>query len=94
MVLSADEVARSQAFSVASEKRGQKRELKTYHAPWETTPAHCLDLDSGRSAVDDMDLARFWAYLAKPANTVRFKSECPRTEGGRVSVFCLQVRWR
>jgi hypothetical protein len=28
--------------------RGEKREKKTYRAPWETTPAHCLDLDSGR----------------------------------------------
>ena len=71
--------------------RGQKRELKTYHAPWETTPAHCLDLDSDRNAVDEMDLARFWAYLAKPANTVRFKSECPSSEGG--SCVCLLCRF-
>ena len=48
------------------EERILKRALKAYHAPWETTPAHCLDLDPDRSAVDEMDLARCWAYLAKP----------------------------
>ena len=87
-----DELVQSQNASAGS--RGQKRELKGYHAPWETTPAHCLDLDSGRSTVDEIDLAKFWAYLAKPANTVKYKSECPVTEGCRVSVFALQVRWR
>ena len=50
--------------------------------------------DRAARRVDEMDLAKFWAYLAKPANTVKYKSECPVTEGCRVSVFALQVRWR
>ena len=31
-----DELTRSQAASDANTSRGQKRELKSYHAPWET----------------------------------------------------------
>ena len=79
----ADELGRAQAAGDRP-SRGEKREKKAYHAPWETTPAHCLDLDSGHSFVDEMSLEAFWKYLAKPANTVLWKSECPCHQGGGV----------
>ena len=63
---------------------------KAYHALWETTPSHCLDLDSGHLSVDEMSLEAFWKYFAKPANTVLWKSECPRNDGGGVlRVHCF-----
>ena len=83
-----DELQRAQADS-SRQPRGEKREKRAYHAPWETTPVHCLDLDSGSSNVDDMSLEAFWKYLAKPANTVVWKSECPCNHGGVLCVHCF-----
>ena len=71
-----DELGKANA-SGAKASRGEKRPLRAYHAPWETVPVHCLNLTAGHSTVDDMALEKFWQYLAKPANTVVWKSECP-----------------
>ena len=76
----ADEIAKARAAGAKS-SRGEKRDKRSFHAPWETVPAHCLNLTGGHSEVDDMDLEKFWQYLAKPANTVIWKSECPRNVG-------------
>ena len=32
---------------------------------------------AGHSRVDDMSLENYWNYVSKPANTVKWKSECP-----------------
>ena len=90
-----DELGQARADG-AKASRGEKREKRAHHAPWETVPAHCMDLCSGHSQVDEMDLESFWKYLAKPANTVIWKSECPRNVGWgqcRVSI-ALRVCWR
>ena len=83
----ADEVAKAKADG-AKASRGERREKRAYHAPWETVPAHCLDLTSGHSQVDDMPLSDFWGYLAKPANTVVWKSECPRIVRWGANLAC------
>ena len=56
--------------------RGKKRELRGWHAPWDTAPIHSLDLVKGRSKVNDMSLEELWAYMAAPTDILRYRTEC------------------
>ena len=75
-----DPLARAQAASEPDARSSRKRnggELKPYHAPWDTCPVHCLDLVSGRSAIDDKSAEDNWNYFKKPTAILAWRSECP-----------------
>ena len=61
--------AQDQAAAVDDSRgSGEKRKsngnkLKKYHQPWDTIPVHCIDLVSGRSAIDDKSSEQIWDYL-------------------------------
>ena len=77
--------AQDQAAAVDDSKGGgEKRKsngnkLKKYHQPWDTTPVHCIDLVSGRSAIDDKTPEAIWDYLSKATPILEWRSECPST---------------
>ena len=51
--------------------------LKADHAPWDTVPAHTIDLVNGRSAYGGMALEEFWEYVSSPTKILQFRTECP-----------------
>ena len=55
--------------------RGKKRELRGWHAPWDTSPAHVLDLSKGRSKVNDKSLEELWAYFASSTEILKWRTE-------------------
>ena len=74
--------AQNQAAADDSKSSNSKRkrnggELKPYHAPWDTSPVHCIDLVSGRSTVDDKTFEQIWDYLKQPTQILAWRSECP-----------------
>ena len=78
---SSDALARAQQ-QAGDDSRGGKRkrdggELKPYHAPWDTPPNHCIDLTSGRSAIDDKTYQEVWNYMSQPTSILKWRSECP-----------------
>ena len=60
-----------------SKRKRNGGELKPYHAPWDTSPVHCIDLVSGRSTVDDKTFEQIWDYLKQPTQILAWRSECP-----------------
>ena len=46
-----------------------------------------IDLDSGHSRVNEFE--NYWNYVPKPANTVKWKSECPWSDEW-CGVSCLR----
>ena len=79
-MVGADPIARAQAASEHDGRTSRKRnggELKPYHAPWDTCPVHCLDLVSGRLAIDDKSPEDNWNYFKKPTAILAWRSECP-----------------
>ena len=56
--------------------RARKRELRGWHAPWDTAPIHSLDLIKGRSKVNDKSLEELWAYMAAPTEILKYRTEC------------------
>ena len=56
--------------------RGKKRELRGYHAPWDTPPVHVLELVRGRSKVNDKTLEELWQYMAAPTEILKWRTEC------------------
>ena len=82
--MTADHLTRAQDQAAAvDDSRGsgsRKRnggKLKQFHAPWDTTPVHCIDLVSGRSAIDDKTSEQIWDYLKQPTPILQWRTECP-----------------
>ena len=81
-MVATDPIARAQQQAEHDDSKSSKRkrnggELKPYHAPWDTSPVHCLDLVSGRSAIDDKSHEQVWNYLKQPTAILAWRSECP-----------------
>ena len=55
--------------------RDQKRELKSYHTPWETTPAHCLKLSGNRRKVRTGHISTHANYASKRDAECMFYTE-------------------
>ena len=61
----------------ASGRKPNGGQLKAYHAPWETVPAHAIDLVNGRSAYGGMPIDDLWEYVSSPTKILQFRTECP-----------------
>ena len=101
MVAALDPLSRAQADDVDDSNRsGEKRKrnglkLKKYHSPWDTIPVHCIDLVSGRSAIDDKSPEAIWEYLKQGTPILEWRSECPHDcfWWHRFRLHCIRVRW-
>ena len=71
------QAAHDDSKSSNSKRKRNGGELKPFHAPWDTSPVHCIDLVSGRSAVDDKTHEQIWDYLKQPTQILAWRSECP-----------------
>ena len=81
-MVASDALARAQQQAAYDDSKSSKRkrdggELKEYHAPWDTPPSHCIDLTSGRSAIDDKTYQEVWKYMSQPTSILKWRTECP-----------------
>ena len=77
--------------------RTEKGDLRTYHAPWDTPPNHCLDLANGRSRIDEYSFEMVWEYMSRPTKFLKYRIEFagnPSRQGvalSRVAQICGMV---
>ena len=55
--------------------RTETGELRSYHAPWDTPPNHCLDLANGRSRIDEYSFEMVWDYMSRPTKFLKYRTE-------------------
>ena len=94
LLSSASQLSVSPASAASGGRKRSGEQLKAYHAPWETAPAHVIDLVNGRSAYGDKPLEKLWEYVSSETSILKWRTECP-VYLCLACVCCsgLQVRW-
>ena len=77
LLSSASQLSGSPASTASTGRKRSGEPLKGYHAPWETAPAHVIDLVNGRSAYGDKPLDKLWEYVSSETPILKWRTECP-----------------